>query len=149
MTKARLTTIFLLLIFSQSFSQTTDQRQILIDLANSRSAALVNSDTLKMKEILDDNFFYVNSEGVKRNRKEYIKNIILSGDSKWLEQKIEDMDVRLVGTDAAILSFIVLDRFVYNGEEYAVYNRSTFVYGRKGKTWKCMSGHTTEIGEKK
>ena len=102
-----------------------------------------------MKEILDEHFFYVNSEGIKRNRKEYMKNMFLSGDSKWLAQEIEDMDVRFIGADAAILSFIVLDKFRYDGQEYAVYNRSTFVYAKKGKTWRCMSGHTSEIGEKK
>jgi hypothetical protein len=142
--------VFLLAPLSICLAQTEqEQKATLEKLARDRSKALVTGDSVRMKEILDDSFFYINSEGVKRNKKEYIRNMTFPGDSKWISQEIEDMDIRLVGSDAAILSFVVLDKFRYEGHDYAVYNRSTFVYAKKGKTWKCMSGHTTEIGEKK
>ena len=142
----------ILLFLFTSFTcraQTADDKLTLIELAHKRSAALVTGDSVEMKEILHENFFYVNSYGEKKNRQKYIRNMFLQGDSKWIAQRIDSMDVKLIGPDAAILSFVVLDHFRYDGKEYKVYNRSTFVYWKKRKVWKCMSGHTTELaGEK-
>ena len=142
------TVLFLLLPFIAAAQKTARQKIILENLARDRSSALIENDTVRMKEILDDRFFYTNSEGVKSTREEYITNMFTQHTIKWLNQKIDSLDIQLHRNITAILSFKVLDHFVYDGKEYQVWNRSTFVYMKKKKTWKCISGHTSEIGEK-
>jgi hypothetical protein len=118
----------------------------IIALAKLRSQAVVRSDTATLNSILDKNFRYINIFGESLSRDNYLKNnaSLGSDSSYWISQDIDSMDVR-VFNNSAVITFRVLDKFVYEGSPYENYCRSTFVYERQGDVWKCIIGHTTKI----
>jgi hypothetical protein len=91
-------------------------------------------------------FRYINISGESLSRDMYLKNnaSLGSDSSHWISQDIDSIVVRVIN-NSAVISFRVLDKFVYEGSPYENYCRSTFVYERQGDVWKCVIGHTTKI----
>jgi len=118
----------------------------IIALAKERSLAVVKSDTATLGNILDKNFRYINIFGESLSRKKYLENNFSLGSdsSKWISQDIDSMAVRVL-KNSAVITFRVLDKFIYEGSPYQNYCRSTFVYERQGDEWKCIIGQTTKI----
>jgi hypothetical protein len=118
----------------------------IIALARLRSQAVVKSDTATLNSILDKDFRYINIFGESLSRAAYLKNngSLGSDSSHWISQDIDSIDVKVLN-NSAVITFRVLDKFVYEGSPYENYCRSTFVYQRQGDVWKCIIGHTTKI----
>lgn len=118
----------------------------IIALARLRSQAVVKSDTATLNSILDKDFRYINIFGESLSRAMYLKNnaSLGSDSSHWISQDIDSIDVRVL-SNSAVITFRVLDKFVYEGSPSENYCRSTFVYERQGDVWKCIIGHTTKI----
>lgn len=120
----------------------------IIALAKKRSQAVVNSDTTTLGAILSSDFRYINIYGEELSRKKYLGNnaSLGSDSSKWISQDMDSITVQVVD-NSAVITFRVLDKFIYEGVEYENYCRSTFVYKKQNEEWRCILGHTTRIGE--
>jgi hypothetical protein len=118
----------------------------IIAIARLRSQAIVKSDTATLNSILDNDFRYINISGESLSRAMYLKNnaSLGSDSSHWISQDIDSIVVRVIN-NSAVITFRVLDKFVYEGSPYENYCRSTFVYERQDDVWKCIIGHTTKI----
>lgn len=118
----------------------------IITLAKKRSAAVVNSDTTTLGAILSKDFYYINIYGELLSREKYLGNnsSLGSDSSRWISQDIDSVDVQVLD-NSAVITFRVLDKFIYEGEPYENYCRSTFVYSKQNNEWRCTLGHTTKI----
>ena len=118
----------------------------IIALAKKRSAAVVNADTATLSAILSKDFRYINIYGESLSRKKYLENnaALGSDSSRWISQDIDSMTVQVLD-NSAVVTFRVLDKFIYEGVPYENYCRSTFIYERQKDDWKCILGHTTKI----
>ena len=128
-------------------STVTDEKSTIIALAKKRSQAVVKSDTATLNDILDQRFRYINISGQSLSRKDYLANNSSLGNdsaSYWVSQDIDSIQVSMLDR-TAVITFRVLDKFVYEGIPYENYCRSTFVYEKQATDWKCVLGHTTKI----
>jgi hypothetical protein len=118
----------------------------IIELIKLRSQAVVKNDTTTLDSILARDFRYINVFGESLSREEYLKNnaSLGSDSSRWISQDIDSIDVSVLDR-SAIVTFRVLDKFIYEGMRYENYCRSTFVYELQDDAWKCILGHTTKI----
>lgn len=124
-----------------------DESEVLIALAKKRSQAVVKSDTATLGQILDSQFRYINISGENLSREQYLLNNSSLGNdtaSYWVSQDIDSINVRVLDK-TAVITFRVLDKFVYESIPYQNYCRSTFVYEKQGSEWRCLLGHTTKI----
>jgi hypothetical protein len=124
-----------------------DDESVIVALAKKRSEAVVRSDTVTLSKILDPRFRYINISGQSLSRKEYLSNNSSLGNdsaSYWISQNIDSVQVNML-TNTAVITFRVLDKFVYESISYQNYCRSTFVYEKQGAEWRCILGHTTKI----
>ncbi len=119
--------------------------QQIIAVVQARSAALVAGDVAALERILHPDFVYVNSQGHKTTRADYLGRFAHpDGGPKWEQQELSEIEVHRHG-DTAIVTCRVHD--VANWGEYhldAVF-RSTFVYIQAAEGWRCVAGHTSEI----
>lgn len=107
---------------------------------------MVNSDTTALSSILSSDFRYINIYGEVLTRKKYLNNnaSLGSDSSKWISQDMDSITVQ-VADNNAVITFRVLDTFIYEGVEYQNYCRSSFVYQKQNEEWRCILGHTTRI----
>lgn len=123
-----------------------NQESVLVALVKKRSMAVVNSDTAVLSDILAKDFRYVNIFGEIQSRERYLSNnaSLGSDSSRWISQDLDSIVVKIFDK-TAIVTFRVLDKFVYEGVPAQNHCRSTFVYNLQGDSWKCLMGHTTKI----
>jgi hypothetical protein len=142
--------VYVSLVLAACGAATDGDEQIrseIIALARERSRAVVSSDTLTLGSILARDFRYINTFGEAMSRSRYLQgNASLGNDSsRWISQEMDSITVKVL-QNTAVVTFLVLDKFIYKGVPYENYCRSTFVYEKQGDTWKCILGHTTRIG---
>jgi hypothetical protein len=128
-------------------STVKDDESTIIALAKKRSKAVVESDSATLNDILDQRFRYINISGQSLSREDYLSNNSSLGNdsaSYWVSQNIDSIQVSMLER-TAVITFRVLDKFVYEAIPYENYYRSTFVYEKQGAVWKCVLGHTTKI----
>jgi hypothetical protein len=137
--------------FSQSYitqpgTTPQDIEKEIIALAKRRSEAVVKTDTFTLGTILSSDFRYINIWGDELSRSEYLGNnsTLGSGDSHWISQDMDSINVRVLHS-AAIITFRVHDQFKYEGIVYSNFCRSVFIYEQKGDKWKCIFGQTTKV----
>ncbi len=139
---------FLFIVSGCSKEVTIPLETTIINLAKDRSQAVVKYDTSFLLQILDENFVYINTSGKTLNRESYLEGLVSfkNDSSYWISQDLDRIGVKSMNNgDAAIITFRVHDKFMYEGILYTNYCSSTFVYERKGKEWKCLLGQTTKI----
>jgi hypothetical protein len=137
------------ILFSCELNTSTvkDDESTIIALAKKRSKAVVESDSATLNDILDQRFRYINISGQSLSREDYLSNNSSLGNdsaSYWVSQNIDSIQVSMLDR-TAVITFRVLDKFVYEAIPYENYCRSTFVYEKQGAVWKCVLGHTTKI----
>jgi hypothetical protein len=137
------------ILFSCELNTSTvkDDESTIIALAKKRSKAVVESDSATLNDILDQRFRYINISGQSLSREDYLSNNSSLGNdsaSYWVSQNIDSIQVSMLER-TAVITFRVLDKFVYEAIPYENYCRSTFVYEKQGAVWKCVLGHTTKI----
>jgi hypothetical protein len=114
-----------------------------ISLLLSRKArALVEQSYDQLNEILDDSFVYVNSQGKKSSKAEYIK-LCTSGALNFQSQKFENLEIQDFGS-FALATMILHDEFEYSGESYKGIFRSFCVFRKTNSKWYWAGGQTSE-----
>lgn len=142
--------LILFLLTSACTSERVTQEQAeseIIAIAKKRSQAVVNSDTTTLGSILSSDFRYINIYGEVLSRQKYLGNnaSLGSDSSKWISQDMDSITVQVLDNNA-VITFRVLDKFIYEGVEYQNFCRSSFVYKKQNEKWRCILGHTTRIG---
>lgn len=119
--------------------------QAIITIVKARSAALVAGDVPALERILHPEFIYVNSQGIKTTRAEYLGRFANpDGGPKWEKQDLSEIEIHVHG-DTAIVTCRVHDVAHWGEHHLDSEFRSTFVYIQSADGWRCVAGHTSEI----
>jgi hypothetical protein len=108
-----------------------------------RSDALAAQDWAAVEAQLHEHFIYTNSLGERLGPNLYLE-FLRTGPLRWVHQSIEDMLVAEVG-DTAVVTGIVFDHVVVDGEEQELHFATTQTYVRVDGTWRYLAGQTSPI----
>jgi hypothetical protein len=89
---------------------------------------------------LHPEFVYVNAQGIRLNRDEYLE-FVRDGPLRWAKQTLEEVQVVLVGP-VAVLTATVTDDVSIGDERHELVFASTQTYVREGEQWLYLAGQT-------
>src|SRR5918996_4624949 len=110
-----------------------------IAAAERRAAALVRGDVAELHRLHHPELRWTTHTGAVLDRDIYIAGNT-DGSLRWLEQRLEQSTVTVVG-DVAILTGVVVDAVERDGARATFRLRLTQTWVRQGETWRCISGH--------
>jgi hypothetical protein len=110
-----------------------------IAAAERRAAALVRGDVAELRRLHHPEMRWTTHTGAVLDRESYIAGNT-NGSLRWLEQRLEQPTVTLVG-DLAILTGVVVDTVERDGARATFRLRLTQTWVRQGAAWQCLSGH--------
>jgi hypothetical protein len=108
-----------------------------------RADALAAQDWATVEAQLHEHFIYTNSLGERLGPGLYV-DFLRDGPLRWSYQSIEDALVAEVG-DAAVVTGIVFDHVVVDGEEQELHFATTQTYVNVDGEWKYLAGQTSPI----
>jgi ketosteroid isomerase-like protein len=115
------------------------------DVAGARAAALAESDWETVRAQLHPDFVYVNAQGIRIGRDEYVA-FLSSGPLKWAEQRLDDVRVVVAG-DVGVLTATVHDDVWVDGERHELVFVTTQTYVRESGRVLYLAGHTAARAE--
>jgi ketosteroid isomerase-like protein len=114
-------------------------REQILAAAEQRSGALVARDADALRALHHRDLRWTTQRGEVRDREAYVAGNT-AGDLVWRAQRLEDVDVVVVG-DAAVLTAAVHDEFERAGEPGSHTVRLTLMWVREAGTWRVLAGH--------
>ena len=120
-------------------SETQSDRQAVLVAAERRAAALVARDPAALRELMHESLRWTTHSGDVFDRERYI-HANTSGTLRWHGQRLEDVDITVIG-DTAVLTAVVVDDVEDAGEPRTNRLRLTQTWSRVGGAWVCLSGH--------
>lgn len=119
--------------------------QLISELVQARSTALVQGDIPTLERLLHPDFVYVNAWGEVRDRASYLSRFADPANGpKWERQEVSEVSVR-VYSDCAVVTCRVHDVATWGDNKLDAEFRSTFVYVNTRSGWRCVQGHTSSI----
>lgn len=112
-------------------------------LLDRKTQALVKRSAADLSEIIDDGFIYINSQGKKLSKSEYI-SLCTVGDLKFQQQEFKHLEVHDFG-EFALATMILHDRFIFSDIAYEGAFRSLCVFRKVDDGWHWAAGQTSEI----
>ena len=107
--------------------------------AQQRADALVSGDPQQLRSILHPKFVWTSHKGDVFDRESYIQSNV-GGVLTWKSQRLEGLNVRLVGA-TAVLTGTVVDEVERGGQSQLFEMLVTQVWVKRGDKWLCLAGH--------
>ena len=118
----------------------SDEDQV-IAAARARGRALVARDVADLRSLLHPAFGWVSHPGEIFDRDRYIAANTARGGTHWIDQRLADPRVTVVGT-TAILQCTVTDVIrAAEGGEQRLRMLMTQTWVRDAGRWRCLAGH--------
>jgi hypothetical protein len=111
-----------------------------------RSVALLANDVDALARLLDHDYSYVDSLGRHLLREAYLLSR-RTGEVRLLAQRIEDIEVRPMGTHIALATATTRDVGLYEGREFRAAYRVVHVCRFDGAAWRFLFGQSTTMEE--
>jgi hypothetical protein len=111
--------------------------------AKRRAAALPRQDWPALERELHPEFGYVNAEGMRLGRGEYLA-FVKEGPVRWVEQRLENVRVAVVGP-TAVLTAEVHDDVEVGDERHQLVFVSSQTYVLENGRWLYLAGQTAPI----
>src|SRR5262245_50975692 len=111
------------------------QANELKSLLEARSIALVQRNADFFKQLLANDFTYINASGAILDKATYLQFYIESGLIQWQSQKLDDVHIRFYA-DVAVVTCTIHDRAIFDNTEKDGYFRSTQVFARQADGWR-------------
>ena len=108
-----------------------------------RADALAAQDWGVVEAQLHEHFIYTNTRGERLGPRLYL-DFLRNGPLRWVHQSIADALVAEVG-DTAVVTGLVFDHVVIEGEEHELHFATTQAYVRVDGVWKYLAGQTSPI----
>jgi ketosteroid isomerase-like protein len=105
--------------------------------------AMVENDVAKIRAFLRDDWTIVGPDG-SVDRQDKLLGLVASGDLTHDVMESSDVDVRVVG-DVAIVVSRGVSGGAYRGEKFRLVERGTNVFVREGGRWLCVATHLSLI----
>ena len=108
-----------------------------------RADALVTKDWAVVEAQLYDDFIYTNSLGERLMKQGYLE-FLRTGPLTWTYQSLEDALVLEID-DTAVMTGLVFDHVVVDGEEHELHFATTQTYLRVDGEWRYLAGQTSPV----
>ncbi len=106
-----------------------------------KAQGLVKKSEKDLSAIIDPDFVYVNSRGIKLAKDTYISRICRATDWGFGGQEVDGLDVRDFGS-FAVATMTVHDQFVHTGGTAKATYQSLCVFRRVDGRWMWVAGQT-------
>ena len=116
----------------------TEERDVL-EAAERRAEALASGDAAQLAAMLHPSFVWTSHKGDVFDRETYVASNT-SGTLTWKKQRLENVDVKLVGS-TAILTGTVIDDVEQAGRSQRFEMPITQVWLKERDKWLCLAGH--------
>jgi Domain of unknown function (DUF4440) len=112
--------------------------------ARERAQALARGDRDGLLRLLHPRFRWTTHRGAVLDRDAYVAGNV-GGDLTWVSQRLDDVDVQVVGDAVAVLTALVTDVVVREGSERTFRMRLSQTWVRDGGGWVCLAGHAGPV----
>lgn len=140
--KTILLAIICLTISISSFSQSAVEKEV-TSLSKKRVRWLLEGKVDSLATLYDENCLTVHGNGMVRTTAEHLKDI-KEGRPTYKSIEVKETSVRDFGTTAVLVGKGVFNISI-NGTDMNANMAYTEVYQRKGKTWKLIARHASQI----
>ncbi len=116
----------------------------ILALENAWNQAVQEKNTAALEMLLGPELVYVDYDGKLMDKAEYLASV----QSQSLHPArivSESMSVHLYGV-AAVVNGVYRETGVTDGKPYALRERFTDLWVRRGESWVCVASHSTSIG---
>jgi ketosteroid isomerase-like protein len=120
--------------------------QELMKLENEWADAWVKMDVAFFDRIEADDYMYTACEGSVWTKAQDLA-LLKSGENVITSWVLADMKVRVYG-DAAVVTGRVTIKEMYKGKDLSRQERWTDTWVKRGGSWQCVAGHSSEIAQK-
>jgi len=110
-----------------------------LDAARRRASALADRDAAALRELLHPGLRWTTYRGDVLDRDQYLADNT-GGDLVWRDQRLEDVDIYVVGGTAVLLA-VATDTVERDGRPQSFRLRLTQTWVRTGDDWRCLAGH--------
>ena len=107
-------------------------------------AAQLAGDVATLDRLIDDDLLFTGPDGQLASKADDLA-AHRSGVVRFRSHEPEDMRVRQVGADVAIVALRTRLAVVVNGVEIAGTYRYTRIWNRAGGSWRIVGGHVSEV----
>ena len=126
--------------------QANPAEQELLKLEREWLDAYTNRDVAAMERIEADDFVITFPNGSMSNKTQQVEMLKRPAQAGPPPQfRTEDTKVRFLVPDVAILSGVVIGKYVVNGKEVVERSRYTDVWAKRGGRWQVVSSHLSTI----
>lgn len=105
-------------------------------------AALLARDAEALAQIYTDDFTFIGDNAEQRDKAAQIA-YMTSDAIELLEARSTEVEVTMLGADAALVTGRLIGRFRAGGEEHAFTERYTSVWRRDGAEWRLRHEHSS------
>jgi|SRR5215203_1001790 len=130
--------------------RTTDVRsaeQRLKDIQQELMRAWIARDRARIEGFLAPDWFVTGPTGAMTARAEVLADVFERGVHRVWTGRISDVSVRLIGSDAAVITGLTNATGTYAGTPYTAEIRFTDTFERHGTDWRAVRSHASSISK--
>lgn len=116
----------------------------LVSLENEYWQALKDKDTAAVLRLTDDPCIVAGAQGVASFHREEFEKMMDAENYTLDDFEMTDVEVRVLGTDAAVIAYKVREELTLEGEEMTLEAAESSTWVRRGGQWLCAL-HTESI----
>ena len=118
------------------------QGQAVFDAEAARFRAQVEKDGLALETLLDDDLYYLHSNGLIENKQDFITSVS-GGKIVYSQMRASERSIRLYGKTAVLYGLLMVGG-EYEGEPFNIGLYYTSVYRKKRGKWLLVNWQSTK-----
>ena len=130
------------MVFLAPLGAVLAQEQAVFDAESARFRAQVDKDGLALQTLLDDDLYYLHSNGLVESKQDFITSV-KGGKIVYSQMIASERSIRLYGK-TAVLYGLVMVAGEYQGEPFNIGLYYTSVYRKKRGKWLLVNWQSTK-----
>ena len=135
--------VSLLCACAQRAPDVQESKRALVAANEAYDRALIRQDAAALARIYADDFQIIDDDAVVHSKADQIR--FMTKQLDLLEAKTDDVRIRMLGPDAALLTGRFSGRYRMGGKEADFVERYTSIWARDGKDWRLTHEHSSVV----
>ncbi len=132
----------ILMVLFAPFGAVLAQERAVFEAESARFRAQVEKDGLALQTMLDDDLYYLHSNGLVESKQDFITSVT-GGKIVYSEMMATEHRLRRYGKTAILYGLLIV-RGMYEGEPFDIRLYYTSVYRKKRGKWLLMNWQSTK-----
>lgn len=120
-----------------------ESKQALVAANDAYDQALIKQDAAALERIYADDFQIIDDDAAVHSKADQIR--FMTTELDLLEAKTDDVRIRMLGPDVALLTGRFSGRYRMGGKEADFVERYTSIWAREGKDWRLTHEHSSVV----